>query len=130
VRLLAGADIAARLTKRPGLDTVAMRVKKNALAARKSELATLFAEGVLDAEAVRRESVKLTQRVVEIDAQLTEAARLSTAATLLADGPGKVREHREAASPDIRGKVIAELMTVTVQPATTRGPRGLTPAWS
>jgi DNA invertase Pin-like site-specific DNA recombinase len=127
--VLAETDIAKRLTKRPGLDTVTLRVKRQTLVARRDELATLFAEGVLDGPAVKRESEKLASRIAGIDAQLTEAARRSTAATLLADGPGEVRRHWEAASPDIRGKVVAELMVVTILPVPkdARGYRGFDP---
>jgi hypothetical protein len=124
--VLAETDIAARLTKRPGLDTVPLRVKRQTLVARRDELATLFAEGLLDGPGVKRESEKLAARIADIDAQLTEAARRSTAATLLADGPGELRRHWEAASPDIRGKIVDELMVVTVMPVPedARGYRG------
>jgi len=127
--VLAETDIAARLTKRPGLDTVALRVKRQTMLAQRDELATLFTDGVLDGPAVRRESEKLAARIAAIDAQLTEAARRSTAATLLADGSGEVRRHWEAASPDIRGKVVDELMVVTVLPVPedARGYRGFDP---
>jgi DNA invertase Pin-like site-specific DNA recombinase len=126
--VLAETDIAKRLTRRPGVDTVALRVKRQTLLAQKDELATLFADGVLDGPAVRRESEKLATRIADIDAQLTEAARRSTAATLVADGPGEVRRHWDAASPDIRGKVVDELMTVTVLPVTERGRREFDPS--
>jgi DNA invertase Pin-like site-specific DNA recombinase len=114
--VLAETDIAKKLIKQPGLDTVALRVKRAALVAQKDELATLFADGVLDGPAVRRESVKLATKIVEIDALLTEAARRSTAATLLKDGPEHLRRHWDAAPPDIKGKVVDELCVVTVQP--------------
>jgi hypothetical protein len=109
-------NIARKLIKTPGVDTVALRVKRDALAKQKDELATLFADGILDGPAVRREAVKLTERMVEIEGQLTEAARRSTAATLLKDGPDRVRQHWDEASPDIKGKVVDELCTVTVKP--------------
>jgi DNA invertase Pin-like site-specific DNA recombinase len=126
--VLAETDIATRLTRRPGIDTVTLRVKRQTLVARRDELATLFAEGVLDGPGVKRESEKLAASIAAIDAQLTEAARRSTAATLLVDGPGALRRHWDAASPDIRGKVVDELMTVTVMPVTQRGHRGFDPS--
>jgi len=61
--LLSETDIATRLTRRPGIDTVSLRVKRRALADRKDELATLFSEGVLDGNGVRRESEKLATRL-------------------------------------------------------------------
>jgi hypothetical protein len=125
--VLSDTDIAARLTTRPGIDTVTLRVKRNALLARKDELATLFTEGVLDGPAVRRESEKLRERIAGIDTTLAEAARRSTAATLLADGAGELRRHWDDASPDLRGKIIDELMTVTVMPSPARGRREFDP---
>jgi site-specific DNA recombinase len=125
--VLAETDIAARLTKRPGIDTVTLRVRRTALVARRDELATLFTEGVLDGPGVRRESEKLAAKIAGIDATLAEATRRSTAATLLVDGPGELQRHWDAASPDIKGKVVAELMTVTVKPATARGRRDFDP---
>ena len=125
--LLSETDIAARLTRPLGIDTVTLRVRRDALAARKDELATLFTEGVLDGKAVRRESEKLATKIAGIDAALAEAARTSTAATLLADGPGELRRHWENASADIKGKVVDELMTVTVNPSPNRGRREFDP---
>jgi len=84
---------------------------------------------VLTGPAVRREAEKLTAKIADIDAQLTEAARRSTAATLQVDGLEEVRRHWEAASPDVRGKVVDELMVVTVLPVPqdARGYRGFDP---
>ena len=127
LRVLQGTDIASKLVDRPGIDTVTLRTKRDGLAARRTGLARLFAEGLLDGDAVREESEKLTAKITGIDAVLSEAARRSTAATLLVDGPEEVQRHWEAASPDIKGKVIAELMTVTVMPA-PRGHRTFDPS--
>jgi site-specific DNA recombinase len=125
--VLSQTDIMARLTMTPGINTQALHAKREALHAKKGELATLFAEGVLDGQAVRRESEKLRERIAGIDATLAEAARRSTAATLLADGPEGLKRHWVNASPDIRGKLVDELMTVTVKPVAQRGRRGFDP---
>ena len=129
LKVLAKTDIAQRLTPRPDVDTVALRVKRQTLVGQKDELASLFTEGVLTGPAVRREAEKLTAKIADIDAQLTEAARRSTAATLQVDGLEEVRRHWEAASPDVRGKVVDELMVVTVLPVPqdARGYRGFDP---
>lgn len=119
--VLSQTDLGQRLAKRTGgVDTAELRAKRTALAKRKKNLAALLAEGVLDADAVREQAIGLTKSIEEITAQLSRAAQASTAATLLVDGPGEVRRHWDAASPDIRGKVIAELMTVTVLPCPGR----------
>ena len=123
LRLLREPRIAARLAERQGTDgvvPVALHAKRKTLVAQRDELATLFTDGVLDGPAVRRESEKLLGRIADIDATLAEAARASASAALLVDGPGEVRRHWDAATPDIRGKVIDELMVVTVNP-TVRG---------
>ena len=99
-----------------GIVPAALHAKRNALMAQRDELATMFADGVLDGPAVRRESEKLSQRITGIDATLAEAVRVSAAAALLADGPGEVQRHWDAASPDIKGKVADELMVVRSTP--------------
>jgi DNA invertase Pin-like site-specific DNA recombinase len=103
--------------KAGGVDPAELHTRRAALAAQKDGLATLFAEGVLDAPAVRRESAKLTAKIEAIDAELAGLARHSPLAELLAEGADKLDENWAAASPDIRGKIIDELFTVVVHPA-------------
>jgi site-specific DNA recombinase len=128
LKVLQGTDIASKLVDRPGIDTVALRTRRDGLAARRTGLAGLFAEGLLDGDAVREESEKLSAKIAGIDTTLSEAARRSTAATLLVDGPEEVQRHWEAAPPDIKGKCINELATVTVMPMTAKGHRGFDPS--
>jgi len=123
--VLRDSDIHRRLIERDDIEVGALHARRTALTARKGELATLFAEGVLDGPAVRRESAKLAEQIAGIDKTLADAVRTSPAAALLKDGVGRLDEYWAAASPDIRGKVIDELMTVTVHP-TPRGVRGVT----
>lgn len=124
LKLLRDSDIHCRLD-RPDIDTAALHTRRTALEARKGELATLFAEGVLDGPAVRRESAKLTEQIADIDGILADAVRTSPAAAMLTDGPDAIQKRWDAASPDIRGKVIDELMTVRVLP-TPRGVKSVT----
>lgn len=124
-KVLSETDIMARLTDRPGIDTVALRAKKQGLVSRKDGLATLFADGALDGPAVTRESNKLKEQIAGIDKMMAEAAQRSIAATLLVDGAEGLRRHWDEASHDVRGKVVDELMTVTVMP--TRNGRGFDP---
>jgi site-specific DNA recombinase len=97
-----------------------LRTRRAGLAAQKDELATLFTEGVLDGPAVRRESGKLTAKIAGIDATLAEVARRNPVADLVKDGPEMVEKHWAALSPDLKGKIIDEVCTVTVNPS----PRG------
>jgi site-specific DNA recombinase len=122
--LLRRSDIHRRLTTRADIDTDGLTAKRKALSAKKDKLAALFTDGVLDETGVRRESAKLSEQIAGIDKVLAEARRTSPAARLLVDGYDKVAEHWAAASPDIRGKVINELMTVTVLPV-PHGQRGV-----
>jgi site-specific DNA recombinase len=122
--LLRRDDIARKLTTRDGVDTDALRAKRKALKAKKSQLATLLTDGVLDEPDVRRESTRLQEQIDGITTVLTAATRTSPAAQMLVDGPDKVQQHWDAAGADIRGKVIAELMVVTVLPV-PRGQRGV-----
>jgi site-specific DNA recombinase len=129
LRLLSDPRVGARLASRQGADGVvpaALHAKRNALVAQRDELATMFTDGVLDGPAVRRESEKLQERIAGIDATLAQAVRVSAAAALLADGPGRVKRHWDDASPDIRGKVIDELMAVKVN-TTVRGRKTFDP---
>jgi site-specific DNA recombinase len=63
VTLLRSTDINRRLVARPDIDTAALHAHRTAVVARKGELATLFAEGVLEGPAVRRESAKLAEQI-------------------------------------------------------------------
>ena len=65
--------LAARKGK--DVDPAEMRARRAALMAQKDELATLFADGVLDGPAVRRESGKLAQKIGALDAALADLAR-------------------------------------------------------
>jgi site-specific DNA recombinase len=122
--LLQRSDIHRRLTTRVDIDTDGLTAKRKALTAKRDKLATLFTDGVLDEAGVRRESAKLAEQIDGIDQVLAEARRTSPAARLLADGAAHVAEHWANASADIKGKVIDDLMVVTVLPV-PKGERGL-----
>jgi site-specific DNA recombinase len=102
------------------VDAGELRTRRTALVAQKDELATLFTEGVLDGPGVRRESAKLTRKIAGIDTALAEAARRNPVADLVKDGPELVETRWAALSPDLKGKIIDEVCTVTVNPS----PRG------
>lgn len=70
---------------------------------------------------MRRGTGDLRTQIAGVDSVLADAARTSPVAGLLADGRDNVKEHWERLSADMRGKIVDELMTVTVMPA----PRGV-----
>jgi hypothetical protein len=57
-----------------------------------------------------------------VDRRLGDLARRSPVADLLAAGKS-IEKHWAAISPDVRGKVVSQIMTVTVQPSQRRGPQ-------
>ena len=106
------------------VDVEALRTERDALVATKGELATLLRKKVLDLAAVERESAVLTEQIAEIDKKLADAVAVSPVAALLAgedEDPAelaaeKLIERWKASSPDIRGKIVAALMDVVVNP--------------
>jgi DNA invertase Pin-like site-specific DNA recombinase len=109
------------------VDLGALRTRRAALQARLDDLAAMFAAGEIDGSQLRRGSTDLRQQVAGIDSVLAEAARVSPVAVLM-DGEDDIDEQMlidrwTAASLDIKGKIVAELMDVTVMP----GRRGMRP---
>ena len=114
-------DVNLRLNDGSKVDVDVLHTKRAALQARLDELAGLFAEGAIDGSQLRRGTSDLRCQIAGVDSVLADAARTSPVANLLADGHNKVKERWGAASPDIKGKIVDELMVVTVMPA----PRGV-----
>jgi DNA invertase Pin-like site-specific DNA recombinase len=119
-----GALMAAASKDRDGMDGNELRTRRAALQATKDDLAALFTEGVLDAPSVRRESAKLSAQLGDIDAALAELARRSPLAELMSEGAEHLDKRWAEASQDIKGKVLDELFTVVVNPASANGGRG------
>ena len=119
--VLSREGIAAQLSPRPDIDVAALHARRTALVAQKNQLARLLVEHVLDEAGVRSESEKLTDQITGIDTVLAQAVvTTSPSVALLADGVDRLQANWDAASPDIKGKVVDELMTVTLLPS----PRG------
>jgi site-specific DNA recombinase len=123
LKLLSGSDIHRRITGSKDIDIDAFRARRAGLQAKKDELATLFTDGVLDAPGVRRESAKLTEQLATVTGVLADAARTSPTAKLL-EAAATVEQAWADAAPDIKGKVLDELMTVTVYKAASKGGPG------
>jgi site-specific DNA recombinase len=62
----------------------------------------------------------LSAKIAGIDTALADAARRNPVADLIADGPEMVEKRWAALSPDLKGKIIDEILVVTVNPS----PRG------
>ncbi|WP_202320832.1 recombinase family protein [Mycobacterium intracellulare] len=101
------------------VDVAALQAKRAALQARLDELAGLFAEGVIDGSQLRRGSNDLRAQMSGVDSLLADLAHTSPVADLLAAGE-KLRERWTELTPDIKGKVIQETVTIRIMPS----PRG------
>lgn len=117
------SDIHTLLPGAAKVDVADLQHKRAGLQARLDELAGLFAEEAIDASQLRQGSSRLKVRIAEIDSALAEAARTSPVVDLLTAGD-EIVERWDALSPDLQGKIVDEMMTVTVLPS-PRGTRGL-----
>ncbi|MGO4445064.1 recombinase family protein [Mycobacterium sp. 2YAF39] len=110
------------------IDVGELRTQRDALQARKDQLATLLRKGILDMAAVEHEAAILTAEIEALNAQMATAVQTSPATLLLEDGEDPevladdelLAKRWIAASPDIRGKIITQVVDVVVNPA----PRG------
>jgi hypothetical protein len=126
LKLLGGTDIGRRIGLTTDIDTESLHTQRAALQARMDELAAMFAEGAIDGSQLRSGTNKFRTQAAGIDKQLADAARTSPAANLLAAGHDLRRTWAQA-TPDIRGKIIDELMVVTVNKALRKGGPGFDP---
>jgi DNA invertase Pin-like site-specific DNA recombinase len=124
LRLLSDADIASRLAPWDGFDMAVMRSQRAALQSRMDELARMFGAGDIDAAQLRSGTIELRARLGDIDRILSDTAAVSPAIHLLDGDPDELQTRWEALSPDMRGKIVDELMTVIVHP-TPRGIKGV-----
>ncbi len=116
-------QLSTALNNPGGIDVAALHAQRAALQARQEELASLFADGAITAPQLKRGTEKLSTALESLDRELASATQINPASVLL--GVIHVREQLgdrwAALSPDIRGKIIDQLLTVTVN----RSPRGL-----
>jgi site-specific DNA recombinase len=105
------------------VDVAELHAQKSALQARQEELAALFAEGSISAPQLKRGTAELSIAVDSLDRQLAAATQGNPAAELVgaAGNLAQLRKRWAKLSPDIRGKIIDQLVIVTVN----RSPRGL-----
>jgi site-specific DNA recombinase len=99
----------------------ALHTKRAALQAKLDDLAGMFAAGDIDASQLKRGTTDLRTQLAGVDTRLADLSRRSPVADLLAAGKD-VEKRWKALSPDMKGKVVSEIMTVIVPPARRRGP--------
>jgi site-specific DNA recombinase len=104
------------------VDPAALHAKRAGLQARLDELAGMFAEGEIDGSQLRSGTERLRVQLRSVDAVLADLARRSPTADLLAAGD-KIREEWAKLSPDVKGKIIDEVVTIRIMPS----PRGYAP---
>lgn len=104
----------------PERDLPAMQIARDGLQARADELASLFSDGAIDGSQLKRGTAELRDKIAVIDKELADARMVSPLADLVLTGD-QLGQRWSELSPDIRGKVIDALLTVTVQ----KSPRGL-----
>jgi site-specific DNA recombinase len=105
------------------IDVGGLHTRRAALQARLDELAAMFAAGDIDGSQLRRGTTELRTQLAAIDSELAELARRNPVSDLLA-GEDALVKRWVALSPDMKGKVVSELFTVTVLP-TPRGVKGV-----
>jgi site-specific DNA recombinase len=97
-----------------------LHTQRAALSARLEDLAAMFAAGDIDGNQLRRGTNELRTQLAGVNQVLGELSRRSPVADILvADDPV---EYWHQQSMDMKGKVLQEICTVTVQPA-RRGAR-------
>ncbi|HEY6650587.1 MAG TPA: recombinase family protein [Mycobacterium sp.] len=119
---LRDTDIHTHLGEDNTVDVGELHAKREALRARLNQLADMLDSDDIDIEQFQRLTRRTRERLADVDGQLADLARRNPLADLLTAGD-KVEKHWAALSPDMCGKVVSEIMTVTVQPSPRRGPQ-------
>jgi site-specific DNA recombinase len=97
----------------------ALHLQREGLRARLDELGALFGAGDIDGAQLKRGTAELRARLDGVEAQIAAARTRSAVANLVLAGDD-LTETWMNSPPDIRGRVIGALMTVSVLP-TRRG---------
>lgn len=103
-------------------DVGAIRAQRDGLRARMDELSAMFADGSIDGPQLKRGTAELKAKLERAESQIAAARAASVVASIVLAGDD-LRATWAASPPDVRGKVIDTLMTVTVLPS----PRGRKP---
>lgn len=103
-----------------GVDVGKLRIERAVVSERIDGLAALYAEGVLDGDGVKHESVKLRGRLNEIDALLTPRSTNPGLTVVQADDVEAAWHALDTARQRI---ILNEVLTVTILPS-KRGAKG------
>ncbi|MEU9807587.1 recombinase family protein [Mycobacterium sp. NPDC050853] len=104
-------------------DVSALHAQREGLRVRLDELSAYFADGSIDGPQLKRGTSDLQAKLAVVDAELASIRSSSAVASILAEDD--VRAAWKNVPPDVRGKVIDTLMTVTILPvAPGRQPGG------
>ena len=98
-----------------GVDVDGLTAQREGLRSRLDDLGALFADGSIDASQLKRGTADLREQLNKVDSRLAAIRAASDLAKLA--GSDDIRATWKAAPPDVRGKVIDALMTVTILPA-------------
>ena len=126
IERLSRPDVALKLDDGTVVDVAGLQARRIALQARMDELAEQFANGDIDGSQLRRGTSTLRSKMTALDAELADAVRISPLADFVASG-GQIAQRWEETTPDKRGKIIDQLMTVSVLPAPRGGRNGFDP---
>jgi len=116
---LTAPDVPVLVGSDTRVDVTVLQSRRAALQARLDELAAMFAKGDIDGSQLRRGTTELREQMTGVDRVLADSARTSPLAALVAAGDA-LAGRWEKLTPDLKGKIIEELMTVRVMKA----PRG------
>jgi DNA invertase Pin-like site-specific DNA recombinase len=118
---LRSTDIHKLLHDHSNVDVAALHTKRKALRSRLTKLADMLDNDTIDIEQFQHLTQSTRTKLADVDTELAELARRSPLADLVAAG-NTVEKRWAALSPNLRGKVVSEIMTVKVLPARKRGP--------
>lgn len=122
VEKLSLADV-GKLLEPVGVDAARLHAQRTALRIRMDDLAALFAEGAITAPQLKRGTAQLSNALDGLETELAAATQGNPVAALVDGSQSRANLEKRWATttPDIRGKIIDQLLTVTVN----RSPRGL-----
>ena len=116
---LSQADAAITLAGTNVDNGAGLQARRDGIRARLDELSSLFADGSIDGPQLKRGTVELRTQLDQTESEIAAARSASAVANLILAGDDLRTTWRES-PPDVRGKVIDALMTVTILP-TVRG---------
>lgn len=117
LELLTLTDIRARIAGRPDVDVDGLRAQRDTLETRRRGLVRMHTRGQINEAELTDGLEDLREQSACIERVLAEL-KSTTPASRLLDGPAdELVDRWDASTPDVRGKVVAQLLTVTVLPA-------------